>query len=376
MAYATGILSNLLCEKKRKIYCFGAGRMFDDFVKEFSNYNLKENIKAIVDNQADSMSISFKEVQGASIPIISFEVMIKNISVSDKIVITTASYEEVIEQLSNTKEIDDIDYYIYPILRIEQYDNDRLNINIPSRLSTCKHIQIPKTIHYCWFGGKDIPIQYKKWMKSWKYFCPDYEIIEWNEKNYDVHKVQYISQAYEKGQWAFVSDYARIDVVNEYGGVYLDVDVELKKSLDKMLMNYAFCGFETNKYVNYGLGFGSQRSNVILKEIKEYYENSQFVYSDGSFNQTSCPLVQTKIMKRHGIKCNGEFQIVDGMAVYPSRVLCGMSPYSFRIENDFTYTYAVHHFSGSWVEDKNGKNKLISTMKKWSKNDNYIYPNL
>ena len=178
MAYKTGILSDLLREEKKKIYCFGAGRMFDDFLKEFSNYKLKENIIAIVDNQADRISFSSKVVQGTNIPIISFETMIKNVNASDRVIITTAAYEEIVDQLTNSKEIDEIDYYIYPILRIEQYDDDRLNINIPSRLSTYKCIQIPKTIHYCWFGGKDMPIQYIKWMEGWKQYCPDYEIVD------------------------------------------------------------------------------------------------------------------------------------------------------------------------------------------------------
>ena len=370
------LLTVLLKEKKKNLYCFGAGRMFDDFIKEFSTYNLKENIKAIVDNRSNMINPPIKEVQSAEIPIISFVKMLENIKDNDRILITTAAYEEIVEQIESVVALKNINYYIYPVLRIERYDCDRLNIAIPLKTAYCRSTQIPKIIHYCWFGEKEIPEQYRKWMESWRKYCPDYEIIEWNEKNYDVHKNKYIDEAYEKGEWAFVSDYARIDIINEYGGIYLDADVELIKNIDELLKNHAFCGFESNEYVNYGLGFGSKRNNSILAEIKIYYENKNFIQKNGILNRTSCPFIQTEIMKRHGLRCNGEFQIVDEMSVFPSRVLCGMSPHSFRIEKSLVHTYAIHHFSGSWVKDKREKNNIILAMKKWSKNDNYIYSDI
>lgn len=376
MTYTEDFLCELLCQMNKNIYCFGAGRIFGSFLEECAKYSLKENIKAIVDNHSDRFNPSIKIVQGENIPIIPFDEMVKNIKNNDSILITAAAYEEIIEQIEKTKELRNIRYYIYPILKIEHCDYDRLKAKIPLRLSFYESIQIPKTIHYCWFGGKEIPNQYRKWMESWKKYCPDYEIVEWNEDNYDVHKSRYISQAYERKQWAFVSDYARIDIIRKHGGVYLDVDVELTKNIDEMLMNDAFCGFESKEYVNYGLGFGAKKNNSILEEIKEYYDHTSFLKDDGTPNRINCPVIQTKIMKRHGLKCNGEFQIVGGMAVYPTRILCGMSPYSFRVERNPVYTYAIHHFSGSWMDDKKEKNKLISNMKKWSINDNYIYPGL
>lgn len=375
MAYKKGLLSDLPNGKKN-IYCFGAGRMFEDFVKEFSKYPLIDSIKAIVDNSPDRVSASLKTVQGVGIPIISFEEMVKRIEVDEKILITTAAYEEIIKQIAETKELDAVCYYIYPVLRIEQYDYDRLKRRLPSKLSSLETIQIPKAIHYCWFGGKEIPSQYREWMESWKKCCPDYEIIEWNESNYDVHKCKYTSQAYNMKQWAFVSDYARIDIVNQFGGIYLDVDVELKKNIDEMLRNEAFCGFESDEYVNFGLGFGAKKNNPVLGEIKEYYDNTDFIRDDGTLNRINCPVIQTEIMCRHGLKRNGEFQVVKGMSVYPSRILCGMSPHSFRVERNLKHTYAIHHFEGSWMEDKSEKKALIAAMKKWSNNDNYIYPDL
>lgn len=376
MADAASIVSELLHENRKCIYCFGAGHVFNVFIHKFAAYNPENKIKAIVDNSLAVIRKKVKVVNNVSVPIISFEDLLRNIENGDKIFITTAAYEEIIEQLKKAEIIHTIRYYIYPVLEIEQEDYDRLNIAIPSELSLYKSIQIPRTIHYCWFGKKEIPDQYRKWMESWKKYCPDYEIIQWNEENYDVHKNRYVSQAYEAGQWAFVSDYARIDIIRAYGGVYLDVDVELLKNIDVMLMNDAFCGFESKGFVNYGLGFGAKKDNFILGEIKEYYDHKDFLCDDGTLNRINCPVIQTEIMKRHGLTCNGEFQIADGMVVYPSRVLCGMSPHSYRIERNPVHTYAVHHFAGSWLESKREKNKLISAMKKWSKNDHYIYPDL
>lgn len=341
-------------------------------MKEFFVFSFEHNIKAIVDNKADSYIASEKMINNTSIPIISFNQMLNDIRDDDCILITTSMYEEIIEQIRSVDMLQNTPYYIYSILRVDQYDSDRLKAEIPLKLSIYRDIHIPKVIHYCWFGRKEKPLRYKKWMESWKYYCPDYEIVEWNENNYDVHKNKYVSQAYEMQKWAFVSDYARVDIISQYGGIYLDTDVELIKNIDELLMNDAFCGFENRQFVNYGLGFGAKKSHPIVNEIKEYYDGIDFILGDGTLNQITCPVIQSEVMKRHGLICNGNFQVVDGMVVYPSRVLCGMSPHSFRVERDLSHTYAIHHYEGSWT-NRERKNQLISALKKWSKNPDYIY---
>lgn len=366
-------LLELRSQLNKNLYCFGVGKLFESFMEEFSTLNFEYDIKATVDNDPDRFEYPVKTVNHISIPIISFTQMLNDIEDCDCILITTWRYEEIIDQINGAEKLRGIPYYIYPVLRINQYDNDRLKVKIPSKMSMYEEIQIPKVIHYCWFGRKEIPARYRKWMESWKYYCPDYEIVEWNEDNYDVHKSRYVHQAYELQKWAFVSDYARIDIVSQYGGVYLDTDVELVRNIDEMLRNDAFCGFESNQFVAYGLGFGAKKDNALIGEIKEYYDTTDFVLEDGTLNQINCPVVQTEVMKRHGLVCNGEFQIVDGMAVYPERVLCGMSSHSFRVERNPLHTYAIHHYDASWLEDRQSKLALISMMKKWSKNADYIY---
>lgn len=372
MKYDRVLISELKNQIHRNIYCFGAGRAFDKFMEEFAQFELEKRIKAVADNNP---IISVKVISNQNIPVISLKNMLNIIDDNDFILITTAAYREIIDQLNKIDQLKSVSYGIYSIMKIEQYDFDRLQIKLPKRLSLYDEMRIPKVIHYCWFGRKAIPNQYKEWMASWKKYCPDYEIIEWNEDNYDVHKNSFISQAYDMGKWAYVSDYARIDIVNEYGGVYMDTDVELVKNIDELLKNDAFCGFENNRFVAYGLGFGAKKHSLILEDIKEYYNNISFAI-DETLSKITCPVIQTNVLEKHGMICNGEFQILDGMMVYPSQVLCGMSPYSFRMQCDLTNTYAIHHYNASWLQGyyKQWKNKLILDMKEWGWNDgDYIY---
>ena len=117
--------------------------------------------------------------------------------------------------------------------------------------------RIPKIIHYCWFGNNPKPEIVYKCIESWKKYFPDYEIVEWNEKNYDVNKELYMQEAYSCKKWAFVSDYARFDVLYQYGGIYFDTDVEvLKKFPQEILCNQAFTGIESTKIISPGLVFG------------------------------------------------------------------------------------------------------------------------
>ena len=133
-----------------------------------------------------------------------------------------------------------------------------------------------KKIHYCWFGGTEIPDKYKSWMESWERFCPDYEIIQWNEDNYDVSKNKYMFQAYSEKKWAFVPDYARLDIIYNHGGIYLDTDVEIIKNFDDLLYTKGFAGFESNDYVAFGLGFGAMKNLPIIKELRDMYDDIEF----------------------------------------------------------------------------------------------------
>ena len=126
---------------------------------------------------------------------------------------------------------------------------------------------IPKKIHYCWFGGKELPELAKKCIASWEKYCPDYEIIEWNESNFDVNMNGYTQMCIAEKKYAFLSDFARLVVVAQHGGVYFDTDVELVKPIDALMEHEAFFCFETPEYVASGLGFGSVAHGTAIETM-------------------------------------------------------------------------------------------------------------
>ena len=162
-------------------------------------------------------------------------------------------------------------------------------------------MSIPRTIHYCWFGRNPLPKLAQKCIKSWKKYCPDYEIIQWNEDNYDLSAAPlYVRQAYEAKKWAFVTDYVRLQVVYEHGGIYLDTDVELIKKLDPLLQYDAYFGFEDGKHIATGLGFGAVKGAPILRELMEDYHDIPFILPDGGYDTKTCPVRNTEVFLRHG----------------------------------------------------------------------------
>ena len=353
---------------KKNIFCFGAGKALTEFLEEFENCCLEDDIKYIVDNAKEKQGSSV-QYGGRKIQVISTIEMLQKISTDDVILITIDRFSEVIEQLGALDKLENIDCYICYLLRMEQNDFDRDQVMMPKDFFAESEICIPKVIHYCWFGGSKIPEQNQIWMESWRRYCPDYQIVEWNEKNYDISKNIYMRQAYEKKKWAFVSDYARLDIIARYGGIYLDVDVELIKCMDDLLKNDAFCGFESRRYVNFGLGFGAVKNCGIIERLRDDYEERRFVLEDGQLNEIACPVYQTELLVRHGLKRNGEFQKLKEITVYPERVLCGMSPLSYRVTEKLDHTYSIHHFSGSWLSAKELKLKeqLTQSINKWEK---------
>lgn len=210
---------------------------------------------------------------------------------------------------------------------------------------------IPKTIHYCWFGCNPKPKLAEKCIISWKKHCPDYQLIEWNEDNFDILSAPlYVRQAYEAKKWAFVTDYVRLQVVYNMGGVYLDTDVEAIKCFDALLENTAFFGFESNKYVNTGLGFGAEKGSSILKELMDDYSSISFIKNDGTFDLKPCPVRNTLVFVKHGLKQNGNEQVLDnGIHIYPVSFFCPYDIASGMLKKR-KETYSIHWFQASWYD--------------------------
>lgn len=210
---------------------------------------------------------------------------------------------------------------------------------------------IPKKIHYCWFGGNPLPEIAQKCIESWEKYCPDYEIIEWNETNFDINRCNYIREAYEAKKWAFVSDYARYIILYENGGVYLDTDVELLKSLDDLLEKGSYMGCEnyslSDMKVNPGVGCAVIQGHIFYSEIIEDYEKSRFINADGSQNLYTVVDRTTDLLKRHGLKNSLEIQMVCNMIIYPAEYFSPIDQRDGSL-NITENTYSIHHYMASW----------------------------
>ena len=208
---------------------------------------------------------------------------------------------------------------------------------------------IPKIIHYCWFGGNPFPELAQKCIASWKKFLPDYEIKEWNESNYDVRKIPYIAQAYDAKKYAFVSDYARFDILYQYGGVYFDTDVEVIKDIRPIIERGAFIGIEKGRkpLLNAGLGIASPAASEIYKEILDSYANERFINQDGSLNLKTVVTRVSEIFARHGFVEEDRMQTVADTTIYPIEYFCpkDCASRSLVITKN---TYSIHHYDGSW----------------------------
>lgn len=214
---------------------------------------------------------------------------------------------------------------------------------------------IPKVIHYCWFGHNPIPEKMKTCINSWKKFCPDYEIVEWNEANFNIDICSYTREAYAAKKWAFVTDYARLWIIYNYGGIYLDTDVELIKPLDSLLKEHAFFGFENEGdpkkiFIATGLGFGAESHNRIVEKMLAAYDNVHFLLMEGTYDELPCPVRNTKAITDlipPGTTNMDTVRLKDGV-IYPVDYFCPLDSFGERL-NKTDNTYSIHWFMASWL---------------------------
>ena len=221
---------------------------------------------------------------------------------------------------------------------------------------------IPKIIHYCWFGGNELPEKVRCCIDSWRRCCPDYEIIQWDESNYDVTKNEYMHQAYLHKKWAFVSDFARLDIIFREGGIYLDTDVETVRSFDHLLNAEAFFGFEKITgafWANTGLGFGAEKGAEILQMLLKQYEGRQFVSSNGNLDMTPCPIINKEVFSAFGVRLDNSLQTVKNVLFLPTEYL-GAYDYDTNEINRTENTVSIHYYAKTW---SSGKTDGTGTLK-------------
>lgn len=335
----------------KKVICAGAGNHVEDVLHEFQNLDIGSRIALFWDN-AQTKWGTYKNIADTDILICQpgeFHDLRKEECV---IMISSLYYKEILEQLQKMEVCDHLDCYVLDHMRCQYFDNPQFVQRKDQNISHARSgkMQIPKKIHYCWFGRGELPDSFKRNIETWQNYCGDYEIIRWDENNYDITANRYTLQAYQKKKYGFVPDYIRLDLLYRYGGIYLDTDVELRKNLDDLLFYKGFAGFESMCEVNFGQGVGAIKGLPVIKEMRDVYEKLSFINEDDSLNMTPSPKYQTAVLARHGLQFNDSMQYVADMAVFPQKYFCPKS-----VKTGLTIvtpeTYSIHHFAASWLDE-------------------------
>ena len=343
-----------ILQNNKKILMFGAGVIGQITVPEIlKKYDLIQYLDSYIDNNSEKWKY----------PIVldNREYKIKSpayLTECDKnttILINISRFFEVKAQLENMKCTENMTVYIMPMMCIH---------NMCSKISEGNIVQsekplIPKKIHYMWLGGSPIPFKLQKCIDTWKSHCPDYEIIEWNEKNYDIGRHPYMEQAYKAGAYGFVPDYARLDILYYYGGFYLDTDVELLKSLDELRSQEAFCGVEKWQVLNFGGCSGAVRKHPMIKKFLDKRNQIYFLDDKKNQNKNTCGFYDTRVILNEGYKIDGTSQCVNGMNIYAYDYF---HPYDYMsgLLNITEHTYSVHHFNGGWLDENMKKQNMLT----------------
>lgn len=339
--------------KNKDIFVFGAGRALDSCLDLYFS-GIK--IHNIIDNNHDLWGNLINR-NGEEIEIISLERFISEIkdkNINNKLLMITSTFyaAEIIEDLDKIPELDGLECFSQILIRNTKED-------IPPYDFSHGIQKIPKKIHYIWVGGMKLPNEYKENIESWEKHNPEYEIIRWDESNYDFKKIPYMREAYESKAWGFVPNYARLDIIYHYGGIYLDTDVKVVKNLDSLLYDDAFFCMGCTDRVNQGCGFGAVAGHSVVLDMMKEFERNEFLLENGQPGKKPCHTFVHPVIKKYGFEICNEYQNKNGVVLYPNEV---MSPLTVFGTDEFISdkTLSIHKESGTWKSEreKDGISKL------------------
>jgi hypothetical protein len=351
MSYSGLNRAELLAAKKR-IAIFGAGPNFKTLCNTYmSSISILENTVCIIDNDAEKHTENFY-IHSYVLPCVSFDEFVRRFYTKDIVILLAArNNSEIISQIE-CYEDEKIDW---DFLRLVLNDPEPYILPpIPAESTPL----IPKIIHYCWFGGNPLPDSLQKCIDSWSVYCPDYEIVRHDETNYDVNKNIYVKKAYDQKIWSDITDFARVDIIYNNGGFYLDTDVELIKSLDDFRHNKLFYGFEFTGRLNSGLGFGGIKGFESLREQMDFFCCSNIIKANAVFQMD----FNSEQMMKRGFLMNNTYQTIGGVTLYPSDVFAPkMWPSPWHCTHITPNTHSIHYNSATHFEPRK---KLIEESKK------------
>lgn len=357
--YTEYSLTEYIRENKLSIIVYGAGMIGKIVIPDFlKRNNLLDFLNVYID--ADER----KQLKKVNIDDRAYNICspdcLNTISKNSILFITNSNYSPVLNMLDGIDNLKGMDSVIIPVIQTLALKNDKQKYEIIDYETE----KIPKIINYCWFSGREMPEYLVRCIESWKRFCPDYEIKRWDESNYNISKNKYMSEAYSEKKWGFVPDYARLDILYNYGGFYLDTDVELLDSLDRFRNQGAFCGVEKWGNVNIGGCSGAVPGHSMIKKMLDYREKISFRLADGSLNLETCGVYETVPLISEGMRVDNSVQRVGEMTVFSSDFF---HPYDYMsgqtviTEN----TVSIHHFNGDWLGDEAKKNRF-ATLRRYN----------
>jgi mannosyltransferase OCH1-like enzyme len=208
---------------------------------------------------------------------------------------------------------------------------------------------IPKKIHYCWLSGEEIPKILQDYMATWRKFLPEYEFVLWDKDKFDINSIKWVKEAYAEKKYAFAADYIRFYALYNYGGIYLDTDVEVLKTFNPLLQSKSFMGFEHISIPEAAV-IGTEAGVCWIKKCFEYYTDKSFYDTKGKIRDLAVPIMMKAVLRKHymqNITDTSQIQHVDELDLYPYKYFYPRDPYRNRIDLSDD-TYCIHHSVGSW----------------------------
>ena len=349
-------IANHIKKENRYIVVYGAGMIGSVWIPYFiQKYQLCDNLLFYIDQdkrkQCGTISIGDRQYEVKNLE------YLRKIPENAVVLVTNSNFSPIVKMLDEIEELRDVEGYIIPVLQVLHTHCNKQKIDLKLNAKQL----IPKKIHYCWFSRNQMPEYLQKCIESWHRFCPDYEIIRWDEDNYDIGKNLYTKQAYEQGKWGFVPDIVRLDILYRYGGIYLDTDVELTKNLDVLLQFSAFAGVEKWGNINMGGCSGAIAQHPIVKSMLDYRIAEPFILENGTLNQTTCGYYETLPLMKLGMKPDNTIQNIEDMMIFSSDFF---HPYDYMSGelNITENTFSIHHFNGGWLETKRMEERKQTTQ--------------
>ncbi len=344
----------------KKIVFFGCGSWLNTI--NFSGFMaLKNNFNYAIDNKYTGI-VCLGEKK--------LEVLPPSVLKDEKdciVILTSPVYMyDMYCQLKDLGVDDSVYCYAFPFMQLVTKKSD--SVTLIEKVTTCVKPKIPKVIHCFWFSGDEKPENYKRCIETWKEYLSEYKIIEWNQNNYDCNKHPFLRRAIDCGAWAFASDFARLDVLNEYGGIYLDMDVEVFKSFDTLLENEAILSFSNNVQIDLAV-MGAVPHNAIIQKLLTIYDGVKIPDIKKEFSKFFQPTLVKPTLVDCGIRMDGTLQIVEGATVFSNEFFMPQDHVLFRpyIRTNHTYCNHLDNFGWSFSGNNKKEKKIHDNSILWNK---------